>query len=104
MLLFSKDGFCFQQTISGPSYVLLLTLQALESFRKQEVDYLIATDVAARGLDIMGVETVVNFHCPRDITMYVHRVGRTARAGREGCAVTFVTERERSLLKSIVWS
>jgi ATP-dependent RNA helicase DDX27 len=52
----------------------------------------------------MGVETVVNFHCPRDITMYVHRVGRTARAGREGCAVTFVTERERSLLKSIVWN
>jgi hypothetical protein len=48
MLLYSKDGFCFQQTISGPSYVLLLTLQALESFRKQEVDYLIATDVAAR--------------------------------------------------------
>ncbi|CAK9219563.1 unnamed protein product [Sphagnum troendelagicum] len=78
-----------------------MRLDALESFRKQEVDYLIATDVAARGLDIMGVETVVNFHCPRDITMYVHRVGRTARAGREGCAVTFVTERERSLLKSI---
>jgi hypothetical protein len=51
MLLLSKDGFCFQQTISCPSYVLLLTLQALESFRKQEVDYLIATDVAARVSD-----------------------------------------------------
>jgi hypothetical protein len=51
MLIFSKDGFCFQQTKGSPSYVLLLTLQALESFRKQEVDYLIATDVAARVSD-----------------------------------------------------
>lgn len=78
-----------------------MRLDALESFRKQEVDFLIATDVAARGLDIVGVETVINFHCPSDITVYVHRVGRTARAGRKGCAVTFVTERERSLLKAI---
>ncbi|KAG0567645.1 hypothetical protein KC19_7G151100 [Ceratodon purpureus] len=78
-----------------------MRLDALESFRKQEVDFLIATDVAARGLDIVGVETVINFHCPSDITIYVHRVGRTARAGRKGCAVTFVTERERSLLKAI---
>ncbi|KAE8736151.1 DEAD-box ATP-dependent RNA helicase 28 [Hibiscus syriacus] len=54
-------------------------LDALERFRKQEVDFLIATDVAARGLDIIGVETVINYACPRDITSYVHRVGRTAR-------------------------
>eukprot|EP01018_Ginkgo_biloba_P019412 Gb_16576 [translate_table: standard] len=76
-------------------------LDALEQFRKQEVDFLIATDVAARGLDIIGVRTVINFACPRDITCYVHRVGRTARAGREGCAVTFVTERDRRLLKAM---
>ncbi|XP_021283677.1 DEAD-box ATP-dependent RNA helicase 28 isoform X4 [Herrania umbratica] len=76
-------------------------LDALERFKKQEVDFLIATDVAARGLDIIGVETVINYACPRDITSYVHRVGRTARAGREGYAVTFVTDNDRSLLKAI---
>lgn len=76
-------------------------LDALELFRRQEVDFLIATDVAARGLDIIGVQTVINYACPRDLTSYVHRVGRTARAGREGCAVTFVTDNDRSLLKAI---
>lgn len=76
-------------------------LDALELFRKQEVDYLIATDVAARGLDIIGVQTVVNFACPRDLTSYIHRVGRTARAGKEGYAVTFVSDNDRSVLKSI---
>ncbi|XP_057864908.2 DEAD-box ATP-dependent RNA helicase 28 isoform X1 [Cryptomeria japonica] len=76
-------------------------LDALELFRKQEVDFLIATDVAARGLDIIGVETVINFACPRDIKSYVHRVGRTARAGRKGYAITFVTERDRRLLKDM---
>jgi ATP-dependent RNA helicase DDX27 len=77
-------------------------LDALEVFRKQQVDFLIATDVAARGLDIIGVETVINFACPRDLTSYIHRVGRTARAGRVGYAVTFVTDNDRSLLKAIV--
>ncbi|KAK2424872.1 DEAD-box ATP-dependent RNA helicase [Trifolium repens] len=77
-------------------------LDALDQFRKQQVDFLIATDVAARGLDIIGVQTVINFACPRDLTSYVHRVGRTARAGRAGSAITFVTDRDRSLLKSII--
>lgn len=76
-------------------------LDSLELFRKQEVDFLIATDVAARGLDIAGIQTVINFACPRDLTTYVHRVGRTARAGREGYAVTFVTDNDRSLLRAI---
>uniref|UniRef100_M4FBM6 RNA helicase n=1 Tax=Brassica campestris TaxID=3711 RepID=M4FBM6_BRACM len=76
-------------------------LDSLEHFRKQEVDFLIATDVAARGLDIIGVQTVINYACPREIDSYVHRVGRTARAGRKGYAVTFVTDNDRSLLKVI---
>ncbi|GAB2228410.1 hypothetical protein Drorol1_Dr00010248 [Drosera rotundifolia] len=77
-------------------------LDALESFRKQEVDFLIATDVAARGLDIVGVQTVINFDCPRNVTSYVHRVGRTARAGRKGYAVTFVPDKDWSLIKEIL--
>lgn len=76
-------------------------LDALELFKKGDVDFLIATDVAARGLDIVGLETVINFECPRDITTYVHRVGRTARAGQKGCAVTFVTDKDRNLLKLV---
>lgn len=76
-------------------------LDALELFRKQGVDFLIATDVAARGLDIIGVQTVINYSCPRDLNSYIHRVGRTARAGREGYAVTFVTDNDRSLLHAI---
>ncbi|KHN30301.1 DEAD-box ATP-dependent RNA helicase 28 [Glycine soja] len=76
-------------------------LEALEQFRKQQVDFLVATNVTARGLDIIGVQIVINLACPRDLTSYVHRVGRTARAGREGYAVTFVTDNDRSLLKAI---
>eukprot|EP00897_Mesotaenium_endlicherianum_P008915 jgi/Mesen1/8051/ME000043S07436 len=79
-----------------------MRLDALEKFRTGETDFLIATDVAARGLDITGVETVINLECPRDITTYVHRVGRTARAGKRGCAVTFLGERDRLLLKAMV--
>ncbi|KAL6506043.1 DEAD-box ATP-dependent RNA helicase 28 [Orobanche hederae] len=74
---------------------------ALELFRKQLVDFLITTDIAARGLDIDCIQTVINFECPRNLISYVHRVGRTARAGREGYAVTFITDNDRSLIKII---
>ncbi|CAI5508480.1 unnamed protein product [Closterium sp. Naga37s-1] len=78
-----------------------MRLDALERFRTHDVDFLIATDVAARGLDIAGVQTVVNYHTPREITNYVHRVGRTARAGKIGSSVTFVGEKDRRLLKAM---
>ncbi len=64
--------------------------RALERFRGGKVDVLVATDVAARGLDVEGVTHVVNHTCPDDDKTYVHRIGRTGRAGASGIAVTFV--------------
>jgi superfamily II DNA/RNA helicase len=64
--------------------------QALRAFRNGKVDILVATDVAARGIDIAGVTHVINYECPDDEKTYVHRIGRTGRAGETGTAVTFV--------------
>src|SRR5207237_8042174 len=64
--------------------------QALRAFRSGKVDVLVATDVAARGLDVEDVTHVVNYQCPEDEKTYVHRIGRTGRPGREGVAVTHV--------------
>ena len=70
-------------------------------FRTGQVELLVATDVAARGLDIEHVSHVINFDLPNDPEVYVHRIGRTGRAGRTGIAVTLVTPRERRLLSLI---
>ncbi|MFL6162768.1 MAG: DEAD/DEAH box helicase [Jatrophihabitantaceae bacterium] len=64
--------------------------QALRAFRSGKVDVLVATDVAARGLDVDDVTHVINYQCPEDAMTYVHRVGRTARAGKSGTAVTLI--------------
>jgi superfamily II DNA/RNA helicase len=64
--------------------------QALRAFRSGKVDVLVATDVAARGIDVEGVTHVVNYECPDDEKTYLHRVGRTGRAGASGVAVTLV--------------
>jgi ATP-dependent RNA helicase DeaD len=71
-------------------------------FRTGQVEMLVATDVAARGLDIDHVSHVVNYDIPIDPEAYVHRIGRTGRAGRTGSAITLVTPRERRLLQTIV--
>ncbi|MGO1192475.1 MAG: DEAD/DEAH box helicase [Nesterenkonia sp.] len=64
--------------------------QALRAFRNNKVDVLVATDVAARGIDVTDVTHVINLVCPEDDSMYLHRIGRTGRAGQKGTAVTFV--------------
>lgn len=76
-------------------------LAALNSFKSQESRILVATDVASRGLDIPAVDLVVNHNVPTKTKNYVHRVGRTARAGRGGKAMTLVTQFDVNLVKAI---
>jgi superfamily II DNA/RNA helicase len=64
--------------------------QALRAFRNAKVDILVATDVAARGIDVQDITHVINYQCPEDEKTYLHRIGRTARAGASGTAITFV--------------
>jgi ATP-dependent RNA helicase DeaD len=75
--------------------------RTINSLKDGSLDILVATDVAARGLDVERISHVVNFDIPHDPESYVHRIGRTGRAGRSGTALLFVTPRERHLLKSI---
>jgi len=76
-------------------------LKMLNAFRNNEVTFLIASDVAARGLDIPEVSHVINFDVPIHAEDYVHRIGRTGRAGREGQAFTMVTPEETKYLSAI---
>jgi ATP-dependent RNA helicase DeaD len=75
--------------------------QYVERLKKGEVDILVATDVAARGLDVERISHVVNYDIPYDTEAYVHRIGRTGRAGRSGEAILFVAPRERGMLRAI---
>ncbi|PIK16187.1 DEAD/DEAH box helicase [Halobacteriovorax sp. JY17] len=74
---------------------------ALESFRMGEIRLLVATDVAARGIDILDITHVINYSLPEEISNYVHRIGRTGRAGGVGVAITFCVSSEWKLLESI---
>jgi len=73
----------------------------LERLRNGKLDLLVATDVAARGLDVERISHVINYDIPYDVEAYVHRIGRTGRAGRKGDAILFAANRERRLLRAI---
>jgi ATP-dependent RNA helicase DeaD len=76
--------------------------KVMEKFRRRAFEFLVATDVAARGLDVDDLEVVFNFDLPNDAEDYTHRIGRTARAGKSGRAITFVSGRELYKLQSMV--
>jgi superfamily II DNA/RNA helicase len=73
----------------------------LKAFREGDVALLISTDLASRGLDVEHVGRVINYHMPQQMENYLHRVGRTARAGRPGLVVNFVTERDATLVNKL---
>jgi ATP-dependent RNA helicase DeaD len=75
--------------------------RTVENLRDGKIDILVATDVAARGLDVERISHVVNYDIPNDTESYVHRIGRTGRAGRKGDAILFMTPREKYLLRAI---
>lgn len=75
--------------------------RAIEDFKKDKIRVLVATDIAARGLDIEGITHVINFDLPHIVESYVHRIGRTARAGTDGHAISFCTGYEKSYLYAI---
>ncbi|KAJ5091310.1 Transcription factor [Penicillium alfredii] len=77
-------------------------IKSVENFRDGKVSFLLATDLASRGLDIKGVETVINYEAPQSHEIYLHRVGRTARAGRSGRACTIAAEPDRKVVKAAV--
>jgi ATP-dependent RNA helicase RhlE len=74
---------------------------ALEGFKSGRYRILVATDIAARGIDVKGIELVINYDLPDDAENYVHRIGRTARAGHEGRAVSFATPDQRGEVRNI---
>jgi ATP-dependent RNA helicase RhlE len=75
--------------------------EALEGFKMGKYRILVATDIAARGIDVVGIETVINYDLPDDVENYVHRIGRTGRAGHKGRAISFATPEQRGTIRSI---
>ncbi|WP_226037175.1 DEAD/DEAH box helicase [Aquibacillus saliphilus] len=75
--------------------------KAMKRFRMMKTQYLVATDVAARGIDVEGVTHVINYDIPEDVESYIHRIGRTGRAGDDGMAITFVAPKDSQYLKII---
>ena len=75
--------------------------EVLRNFRNKKTQIMVATDILSRGIDIEGIDLVLNFDVPNDAEDYVHRIGRTARAQRSGVAITFITEKDQHDFKKI---
>ena len=75
--------------------------EVMYQFRSNKIDILVATDIVARGIDIDDIQLVVNYDVPHDSEDYVHRIGRTARAGAEGRAVTLISEKDQAFFRQI---
>lgn len=92
-------GFSAAEIHSNRS--LVQRREALEGFKSGRYRVLVATDIAARGIDVTGIELVINYDLPEDAQNYVHRIGRTARAGHKGHAISFATPEQRSDVRDI---
>lgn len=75
--------------------------KTIQAFRDGKIDLLVSTELGARGLDIEDVTRIVNYHMPKDVQNYIHRAGRTARAGREGTVVNLLTERDQRVMEKV---
>jgi ATP-dependent RNA helicase RhlE len=75
--------------------------QALERFKRGEIQVLVATDIAARGIDVEEIDHVINFEFPKEPEVYIHRIGRTGRAGARGIAISFCTHQDRPMMRKI---
>jgi len=76
-------------------------IYAIEQFQQGQTNFLLTTDLLARGIDICSVKTVINFNFPNEPKRYLHRIGRTARAGQSGVALTICNDEERKELKKV---
>ena len=76
----------------------------MTSFRNGAINILVATDVAARGIDIDNIECVINYDLPQENELYVHRIGRSARKGQSGVAISFATSRSSTIIKRLLRS
>jgi len=95
------EARCFAAEALNGDMAQRLRESTVNRLKSGKLDILIATDVAARGLDVPRISHVINYDVPYDTETYVHRIGRTARAGREGDAILFVSPREKRMLRSI---
>ena len=94
----SKASVCSQMPCLS---VFRLKEQIMREFKSGRINILIATDIVSRGIDIDDIRLVINYDVPHDSEDYVHRIGRTARANHDGCAITFVSEKEQTQFKAI---